>query len=127
MEDDEWIDLPECSDSDAEDLEVQHTTHQREALGREVYKELSSKGLITRPQGCSIGVHVSSKTWRSKTESSPHFGRSWGEGSGRTERQALIRVTILMLQDFTTNHKDKLAEKQLARLQQEWSKDPGRL
>lgn len=138
-QDDGWIELMN-SDSDVEDdkdhdCKLSKDLHPKSNPGAEraVYKELHTMGLLTWPSGCTVGAHLESQTWRTKTNTSPHFGRSWGGSTGRTERQALVRVLILMHESFLTScgkcksAEAKLSTLQLKNLRAEWDKDPGKL
>ena len=97
------------------------------AKSREEFKELTKRGLTDKPDGGTIGVHVGNSVWRAGTATGHVYGRSWGEASGRTPMQALIRVLILMWSDHVANAADdKLAAKVLGRLSKLWEANPGK-
>ena len=125
-----WVDSDNETDSEpeCEMPDVKPSLHKvKAAHNRDEFIQLAKAGLTDRPEGCTLGVHEGSQVWRSSCPGSKHFGRVWGGESGRTPRQALIRVLILMLQQFTeSNPADKLAKKQLKRLQDAWNADPGK-
>lgn len=129
---DGWV----MMDSDLEDEDfdeadqttgLQQKTRVQAAYMRPEFVDLQKAGLTDRPAGCTVGVHEGSRVWRTSCPGSKHFGRVWGEGSGRSPKQALIRVLILMFQHYCeTNNADRLAKKQLKRLEDLWSSDPGK-
>ena len=133
-----WLSADSDSNDSQEDDDLSDADMNSEADGlgtrmhvqksRPEYAELATLGLVTRPAGCSLGVHEGLQSWRSKAPGSPHYCRTWGGATGRTPRQALIRVVVLMLQFYcSVNTDDKLAAKQLRRAESEWAKQPGLL
>ena len=118
------------SDSDEECDHVQSlevSARQRVAHERPEFVELQALNLTNRPAGCTIGVHEGNQVWRTSCSGSTHYGRVWGAGTGRSPKQALIRVLILMLTQYCeANNSDRLAKKQLKRLEELWSSDPGK-
>lgn len=81
------------------------------------YERLKSLGLATRPEGCTLGCHPSARVYRAWCQGSTHFSRSYGEASGRSPWQALLRVMELMLESFVqSNAQNKLAKKQLNKI-----------
>ena len=128
LDDEGW----QSAESDAEDGDEENSdpTHVQGIRGhdRPEYAELSALGLTTRPSGCSLGVHDTLHCWRSIAPGSPRYNRTWGGLTGRTPRQALLRVIIMMLEFYCKgNPSDRLAAKQLQRCEVEWAKDPGLL
>ena len=119
-------------DSDSDDDDAPNQGHDQKirlkaASSRPEFVELQALNLTNRPEGYTIGVHEANKVWRTSCPGSKHFGRTWGEGSGRSPKQALIRVLILMLTEYCeTNNSDRLAKKQLKRLEELWSSNPGK-
>lgn len=92
---------------------------------RPEYQELKELGLTIKPEGCSLGIHPSAQVWRSYGGGSGHYGRSFGPASGRTPKQALLRVIQLMLEGHIKLHpKDKLAKKQLLNVQAARAAEP---
>lgn len=121
-EDDDLSDADANSDADGPGLRM------RVQKSRPEYAELAGLGLVTRPTGCSLGVHEGLQSWRSMAPGSPHYCRTWGGTTGRSPRQALLRVVVLMLQFYcSVNGDDKLAARQLRRAEAEWAKQPGLL
>eukprot|EP00438_Fugacium_kawagutii_P014417 Skav236072 [mRNA] locus=scaffold2211:163348:163878:+ [translate_table: standard] len=102
-------------DTSGEKAEVNSkATRQAAVESRPEYQELKKLGLTIRPEGCSLGIHPQAQVWRSYGGGSGHYGRSFGPSSGRTPKQALLRVIELMLEGHIKLHpKDKLAKKQL--------------
>lgn len=73
LEDEGWMEIMD-SDSEAdgnEDETVKEKSKEKTdpAAKREVYAQLHDAGLMTRPAGCCVGVHVASRVWRAKTPS----------------------------------------------------------
>ena len=122
-----FMDSESDDDDDPPNQGHEQKTRLKAAQSRPEFVELQTLNLINRPEGCSIGVHEANKVWRTSCPGSKHFGRTWGEGSGRSPKQALIRVLILMLEEYCkANHSDRLAKKQLKKLDELWSLNPGK-
>ena len=114
------------SESDENDAEP-HAPVSDLAKHRPEYKELAALGLAERPRARSIGVHMANSMWRAGTPTSPCYGRSWGPSTGRSAKQALIRVLILMWGHYCDeNPGNKLAHKLLSRLSKLWADEPGK-
>ena len=116
----------QITDDAAQSTQAQHTGVRQKAVSdRPEFKELMSLGLVARPEGCSLGVHPGAQVWRGYGSS--HYGRSFGASSGRTAKQAVLRVLELMLLGYLqSNPKNKLAKSQSARAQQARAAEPGR-
>lgn len=92
---------------------------------RSEYQELKSQDLTFRPDGCSLGIHPGAQCWRAYGGGSKHYGRCFGHASGRTAKQALLRVIELMLEGhLEANPKDKMAKGQLKRVQSARAAEP---
>ena len=118
----------QSAESDEEDSDLENSDKVKgiRAASRAEFAALSELGLTNRPTGCSLGVHEDLHCWRSVAPGSPRYNRTWGGTTGRTPRQALLRVIILMLEFYCNgNPSDRLAAKQLRRAEAEWAKDPG--
>ena len=124
-----WLFIHE-SDSECEMDEEGHKkastiTRTRICEDRIEYQELEALGLVERPQGCAIGIHPGNEVWRASASGGTFHGRSYSATSGRTARQALLRVVQLMLQDHVEkNPKDRLAKGQLQRVNDARAKEP---
>ena len=89
------------------------------------FQKLQEMGLSTRPPGCSLGIHPKAMVWRSYSQGTPHFSRSFQLTSGRNSWQALLRVMELMLEAYQGNNpKDKYVKLQLARIRQLREQEP---
>lgn len=117
-----WLYL-QNSESEPEDDMPQEVHDKNKITRRRVceeqseYQDLHNLGLTERPAGCSIGIHPASKVWRACAAGSQHHGRCFGPSSGRTARQALLRVIELMLVDHMQQcPTDRLAKRQLERV-----------
>lgn len=132
-QDDGWIEIQDEDDDESGDEDTTAAAA-KHVVGsdRPAYLGLVKLGLMERPNGLCVGVNLNLSTWRARTPTSPHFGRRWGKSAGRSERQALIRVMILMYEAYIENNEastsaeKKFAKVQLTRLRQEWDKDPGK-
>ena len=125
-------------ESDSEDeAEAMHTaeakgkkeastiTRVRVCEQRKEFQELDKLGLVDRPVGCSIGIHPGNEMWRAFAPGCKNHGRSYSSTSGRTAKQALLRVVELMLQDHLQhNPKDRLAKSQLQRVREARQNEP---
>lgn len=106
----------ELEPSASKDMKI---TRARVSEQREEYQELQKLGLVERPPGCAIGVHPSGQVWRARASEGTFHGRRFGGSSGRTPRQALLRVIELMLLDhLALSPKDRLAKGQLQRVRE---------
>lgn len=90
------------------------------AKQRPEFIELKSLGLLDRPSGSTLGVHISACQWRGSYDGGKHHGRSWG--TSRTPKKALLEVMVCILQEHVDGHPaDKIAKGQLARVSKAWS------
>lgn len=129
-----WFQDTESEQEEEDDSE--HATHEPKAEKGRVpalektkeYLDLKALGLSVRPTGCSLGIHPGARVWRASTSTSSHFSRSFGESSGRTSWQALLRVMELMLDSYVSEnsneHELKLVKHQLARIRKLRKQEP---
>ena len=124
-----WMIVDSESDDDESSAPVacEHLkiTRTRISEERPEFQELAMLGLVERPSGCTIGIHPEAMVWRASALGCSHHGRSFTATCGRTAKQALLRVIELMLLDHLGKEpKDRLAKKQLVKVQQARNAEP---
>lgn len=122
-----WMFVDSESDEDETSATVtcEKVTRTRMSEERPEFQELAKLGLVERPNGCTVGIHLEAMVWRASASGGTRHGRTFAKSSGRSPKQALLRVLELMLLDHVAAHeKDRLAKKQLVRVQEAIAAEP---